>query len=191
MNVENELAIIFKALAEVSRIKIIGLLAKQSYTVEQLAALLGLAPSTISHHLSKLSEAGLVSARAEGYYNLYRLEKEHLYTRLQTLFSSEQIAAVTADINLGAYDNKVIRDFSDASGRLKTIPAQRKKLEAVLRHIVRSFEPGTKYSEKQVNEILSRFHPDTASLRRELVGYALMQREGGGGAYWRNEPAGE
>jgi hypothetical protein len=46
---------------------------------------------------------------------------------------------------------------------------------------------GKRYSEKQVNEILSAYHEDTASLRRELVGAKLMQREGGGGEYWRNE----
>jgi hypothetical protein len=42
-----------------------------------------------------------------------------------------------------------------------------------------------RYSEKQVNEMLNRFHEDTATLRRELVGYGLMGREGGGGEYWR------
>jgi hypothetical protein len=70
---------------------------------------------------------------------------------------------------------------------LKTIPAQRKKLEAILRYVVKAFEPDVRYSEKQVNEILSRFHKDTASLRRELVGYGLMERESGGGEYWRTE----
>jgi hypothetical protein len=55
----------------------------------------------------------------------------------------------------------------------------------VLRYVVKAFEPGVRYSERQVNDILSRFHADTASLRRELVGAKLMQREGGGGAYWR------
>ncbi|MCE7861844.1 MAG: DUF2087 domain-containing protein, partial [Chloroflexi bacterium CFX2] len=41
------------------------------------------------------------------------------------------------------------------------------------------------YSEKRVNEILSGYHEDTATLRRELVGAGLMKREGGGGEYWR------
>jgi hypothetical protein len=65
------------------------------------------------------------------------------------------------------------------------IPSQRKKLEAILRYIVKAFEVGKRYSEKQVNDILARYHEDTATLRRELVGYGLMKREGGGGAYWR------
>lgn len=186
MTEETELVAIFKALADSSRLKIVGLLAQQPYSVEQLAALLNLKPSTISHHLARLSEVGLVSARAESYYNIYSLEKTALDETTRRIFSSEQISAVTANVDLDAYDRKVINDFTNPGGRLKTIPAQRKKLEAVLRHIAKNFEPGTRYSEKQVNEILSRFHDDTATLRREMVGSKLMQREGGGGAYWRD-----
>jgi predicted transcriptional regulator len=182
-----ELVSIFKALADASRLKIVGLLAQQPYTVEQLAAMLNLKASTISHHLSKLAEVGLVSAKAEGYYSVYQLEKEALSGNMQRIFSSEQIAAVTAEVDMDAFDRKIVKDYSLPDGRLKTLPAQRKKLEAILRHVVSAFEPGTRYSEKKVNEILARFHEDTASLRRELVGSRLMQREGGGGEYWRME----
>ena len=78
-------------------------------------------------------------------------------------------------------------DFTLPDGRLKTIPAHRKKKEAILRYVVGVFEPDVRYSEKKVNVILGRFHEDTATLRRELAGYKLMAREGGGGAYWRVE----
>ena len=179
-----ELVTFFKALADANRLKIVGLLAQQPYSVEQLAALLGLRPSTVSHHLSKLVKAGLVSARADSYYNVYQLEQETLQkTRL--LFSQQDLAAVVEDIDLDAYDRKVVDDYSLPDGHLKTIPAQRKKLEAVLGYVVKTFEPGVRYSEKQVNEILSRFHEDTATLRRELVGCGLMEREENGGEYWR------
>jgi predicted transcriptional regulator len=182
-----ELVAFFKALADASRLKIIGLLARQPYSVEELAALLDLKPSTISHHLSKLAEAGLVTARAEGYYSVYQLDQAALRATSRNLFSAEQITAATENVDLDAYDRKVLNDFSLPDGRLKEIPAQRKKLEIVLRHVVQAFEPGMKYSEKQVNEILARFHADTAILRRELVGCGLMEREGGGGEYWRKE----
>jgi predicted transcriptional regulator len=179
-----ELVSFFKALADPNRLKIVGLLAQQPYSVEQLAAILHLRPSTVSHHLSKLAEVGLVSAKAESYYNVYQLEEETLHkTRL--MFSQEELAAVVEDMDLDAYDRKVVEDYSLPDGRLKTIPAQRKKLEAVLRYVVTVFEPGVRYTEKQVNEMLTRFHEDTATLRRELVGYSLMKREGGGGEYWR------
>ena len=181
-----ELVAFFKALADANRLRIVGLLAQQPYSVEQLAAILHLRPSTVSHHLSKLAEVGLVSAKADSYYNVYQLEEETLQkTRL--LFSQQDLAAVVEDVDLDAYDRKVIEDYSLPDGRLNTIPTQRKKLEAILRYVVKSFEPGVRYSEKQVNERLARFYEDTASLRRELVGSGLMERESDGGEYWRTE----
>ena len=182
-----DLLLFFKALADSNRLKIIGLLARQPHSVEELAALLDLKPSTISHHLSKLAEAGLVTARAEGYYSVYQLDQAALRATARNLFSAEQMTAATENVDLDAYDRKVLNDFSLPDGRLKEIPAQRKKLEILLRHVAQAFEPGMKYSEKQVNEILARFHSDTATLRRELVGCGLMEREGGGGDYWRSE----
>lgn len=181
-----ELVAFFKALADANRLKIVGLLAQQPYSVEQLAAILHLRPSTVSHHLSKLAEVGLVSARAESYYNVYQLEEETLQkTRL--MFSQEDLAAVVEDVDLGGYDRKVVEDFSLPDGKLKSIPSQRKKLEAILRYVVKAFEPNVLYSEKQVNEMLFRYHDDVATLRRELIGYGLLDREDGGGAYWRIE----
>jgi hypothetical protein len=44
------------------------------------------------------------------------------------------------------------------------------------------FEPGVRYSEKEVNEIIKRHHEDYALFRREMVDAHLMQREAG--IYW-------
>jgi biotin operon repressor len=184
-SMSEELVSFFKALADASRLKIIGLLAARAHSVEELAAALGLKPSTVSHHLARLAEAGLVSVRTESYYSLYSLNREALEARSRSLFSTAELQAAAQDADLDAYDRKVVSDFSRRDGSLKTIPAQRRKLEAVLRYVVRSFRAGRRYSERQVNTILGRYHPDTATLRRELVGYGLMKREGGGRDYWR------
>ena len=181
----DEVVTFFKVFADANRLKIVGLLAQQPYSVEELAALLDLKPSTVSHHLAKLAQIGLVSARTESYYNVYQLDEKALETKSRNLFSQENLAASVADVDADAYDNKVVKDYVRKDGSLKTIPAQRKKLEAVLRYVVKAFEVNKRYSEKKVNEILSQYHEDTASLRRELVGYGLMKREGGGGEYWR------
>ena len=82
---------------------------------------------------------------------------------------------MAAEVDLEAYDRMVLRNILLPDGRLKVIPAQRKKREVVLRHILKSFQPEVHYTEKQVNEILARFHDDTATLRREMIVYKLME----------------
>jgi hypothetical protein len=186
--IDAQLLAFFKALADANRLKIVGLLAHESFTVEQLAAMLELRPSTVSHHLARLSKIGLVSARAEGYYNLYQLEKGTLEALARQILSRETLPAVIADVDLEAYDRKVLANFSNPDGSLKTIPAQRKKLAVILRHIAKSFEPHARYPEQEVNQILAKFHQDTATLRRELVGAGLLARARG--EYWREEGSG-
>ena len=180
-----EIVTFFKALADTNRLKIVGLLAEKSYSVEELAELLKLEPSTISHHLARLAEADLVKSRAESYYSVYQLDQKVLEEKARNMFSQNELSSVAAEVDASAYDNKVIKDYTKRDGSLKTIPAQQKKLEAILRYVVNAFEMGKRYSEKRVNEILSQYHEDTATLRRELVGFGLMEREGGGGKYWR------
>lgn len=195
MTESTDLLTFFKALADANRLKIIGLLARQSYTVEQLAALLKVSPSTISHHLSKLAEAGLVTASAQSYYNYYRLETKQIETMARRLAAADTFPTVAADLGgesapeavAQVYDQKVIHNYLLPTGQLKTIPSQRKKLMVVLRHLIQNFEPGRRYPESEVNEILAGFHDDTASLRRELISTGLMKRESSGQAYWRTE----
>jgi predicted transcriptional regulator len=175
----------FKAFADTNRLKIVGLLANKPYSVEELASLLNLKPSTVSHHLARLSKVGVVNMRAQSYYSIYEVDQKMLENKSRSLFSRENLSSVASEVDTDAYDKKVIKDFTRRDGSLKTIPAQRKKLEAILRYVVNSFEVGKRYSEKQVNDILSRYHEDTATLRRELVGNKFMEREGGGGQYWR------
>jgi len=182
-----ELLSFFKALADENRLKIIGILAQQAHTVEQLASAIGLSMSTTSHHLARLAKVGLVSARTDGHYYIYSLHTDALKEMSQRLLQDEQIRQLSAPISEDAYDQKVLTNFIDKDGRIKTFPAQDKKLQAILRHVVKAFEPGQRYPEKQVNEILSHFNEDTAFLRRSLIEYKLMGRQGGGGEYWRSE----
>ena len=83
----------------------------------------------------------------------------------------------------GGYEARVLENFVDAAGRLNGIPAQRKKRLAVLRWLVEDFQPGRRYREAVVNQVISRRHPDFATLRRHLVDEELMQRKRS--IYWR------
>lgn len=69
------------------------------------------------------------------------------------------------------------RLFTD--GRIERVPARRKVRAAVLLEVLGRFEAGRDYSEPEVNEILLGVHEDFAYLRRELVNYRFLEREGG------------
>ena len=70
-------------------------------------------------------------------------------------------------------------------GRLVSIPARRGKRLPVLDRLAQEFEPGAKYSEREVNDVLRVFHPDVAALRRYLVDEGFMDRTPEGAQYWR------
>ena len=76
-----------------------------------------------------------------------------------------------------------MENFIDADHRLVGIPAQHKKRMAILRWLAEDFQPGRRYPEAEVNQIISRRHPDFATLRRYLVDEELMQRRHS--IYWR------
>src|SRR5512147_2236457 len=108
----DEVVTFFKALADANRLKIVGLLAQHAYSVEELAALLNLKAPTVSHHLAKLAQVGLVSARADSYYNVYQLNEKALESKSKSLFSQETLAASVVDVDADAYDRKVVADFT-------------------------------------------------------------------------------
>ena len=85
---------------------------------------------------------------------------------------------------MAATDNRVLANFLDADGRLHTIPTKHAKLLVVLDHLAQQFEPGQTYPEKDVNDVLTRFHPDYAALRRYLVENQFLTRQDG--HYWRS-----
>jgi len=62
-----------KALADETRIRIIGALQGRELCVCQLIELLGLAPSTVSKHLSVLWNARIIDSRKQGRWMFYRL----------------------------------------------------------------------------------------------------------------------
>lgn len=187
--VEMEKALSFlKALADESRLKLVGLLAERERSVGELAEAVGLREPTVSHHLAKLADAELVEMRAEGTSHYYRLRTETLQRLGREVLSTERIASFAAEAGEDAWRRKVLRTFLDGE-RLTKIPDTRKKRQVILEWLAERFEPGTDYPEPRVNELIRRHHPDTATLRRELVGAGLLRRDAG--VYWRVAPRAE
>jgi len=81
------------------------------------------------------------------------------------------------------WDAKVLQGFVDAGGKLKQIPASRKKRGAVLRWLMRDFEKNRRYPEAEVNAAIQAHYWDSATLRRELIGHKMLARKDR--VYWR------
>jgi predicted transcriptional regulator len=172
----------FRLLADESRLRIIGILANGERSVEELAAMLSLRAPTISHHLTLLRNAGLVEMRRDGNTHLYHLEGEALRTLSKDLLTKEKAASLVDEADGDAWERKVLRDFFDGE-RLREIPASLKKRQVILKWLAARFASDRTYTEMEINEILKRYHPDTATLRRDMIGSHFMQREDG--TYWR------
>ena len=80
-------------------------------------------------------------------------------------------------------DELVIERFMPG-GRVRHMPAKRSRRLVVLDQVARSFEPGRRYPEAEVNAVLLTFYDDYAALRRYLVDEGLLSRAGG--EYWRS-----
>ena len=91
----------------------------------------------------------------------------------------QEIIKLASVVNKGKA--RVIYNFFKL-GKLVSIPTQRKKREIVLAEISKSFKKGKIYAEKEVDEIIHKFHEDHCTIRREMIGCGLMKRENG--KYW-------
>jgi len=175
---EAEAIKLFKCLSDKSRLQILKSLAIEDMDVERLAGRLDLTQATISFHLKKLSEVGAVRSCRSQYYTVYSLCRDVFMTSILDILSQTSDEADIQEQRDVEYRRRVIDAFFEY-GKLKTIPAQRKKKRIVLEEIAKSFEPGRIYAEREVNIIIADFHDDFCTIRRDMISENIMERENG------------
>lgn len=172
----DRLVLFHKALGDVTRIRILTLLKNGPLHGQALAGKLGVKPPTITHHMAKLREAGLVYERRDKNTIYFYLNEKNLIASAQAILKiGEMPEQSLADKEKQA----VIMNFFTPEGRLKQIPAQRKKKLIVLEQLVKGLKSGQKYTEKEINEYIKQYHEDFATIRREFVMCHFMFRENG------------
>ncbi len=102
----NELAIIFKALSDETRLRIIKLLEKGELCVCDIVAALDTIQPKASFHLGVLKKAGLLKDRKQGTWTHYRLDESDLFRRMLMVSICEK-----ADGALVAEDGKRLTRF--------------------------------------------------------------------------------
>jgi hypothetical protein len=156
-------------LANGDRLRVFAALVLGHETLEQVRDATGLDARAVGGALAKLVESGLVSQDKGGYH----VEEQEI-----------RLAARDRAPEPVDEPNAVLRAFFK-DGRLTSLPASRAKRQVVLDVFAQDFDPGTRYSEKQVNLNIGKRFADTAAIRRYLVDDGYLEREGGGGRYWR------
>jgi len=73
-----QVAELFRAFSDASRVRILYALASRELNVGALAQAIGISESAVSHHLRSLRQMGLVVAQRNGKEVYYRIEDEHI-----------------------------------------------------------------------------------------------------------------
>ncbi len=175
----NQMLAYVKTVSNPTRLRIIGMLAQRNATRKEVAEHLKLSAKDSLTHLRFLECIGVVSQQ-EGVFSLNDdrlavLAKENLPEAKQAYVPHEA---------LDEKSKKTLRAHLNADGSIRQIPAP-PKLQIILNYLINFFEFDKNYAEKEVNQIIKRFHEDTAGLRRDLIDANLLARESDGSRYWR------
>lgn len=171
-----EPATIVGLLADPARLRVVAALALGAGSLEEVAEAADLPLKDVAQAARRLSRAGLVQRDGRALALRTELFGATARAAAEAAPPAEPLSADPAeDAVLSAF----VRD-----GRLVSIPAQQSKRRVVLEHLVRVFEAGVRYPEREVNALLAVWHPDVAALRRYLVDEGLLTREAG--VYWRS-----
>ena len=163
-------------LADPTRLRVVAALALGASSIEEVAQASGLSLKDVALAARRLARAGLVR------------RDRHTLELLTDRFGAAARAAAAAaprpePLSDDPAEDAVLSAFV-RDGRLVSIPAQATKRRVVLEHLVRVFDVGVRYPEREVNALLAVWYPDTAALRRYLVDEGLLAREAG--VYWRS-----
>ena len=161
-------------LGEPERFRVAAAVALGSRGIDDIVSLSKVPRRAAEREVARLISGGLLERDDAG----YRFAAEELKDASRAM----AVIQPTEDFDAPTDEVRVLRSFI-RDGRLKTIPAVRSKRVVVLDYLSRLFEPGRRYPESAVNESLSLWHEDVATLRRYLVDEGFMQRHNN--EYWR------
>ena len=155
-------------LGDEARLRVVAAIALGARTIDDVAEAAAVSPDDVRRVLPRLVSAGVV-AQDDGLRidtGAFRAAARERPPRLRELPGATPEQA------------QILRNFVE-DGRLKSLPARASQRRVVLEYLAGRFDAETDYTEPEVNELLSRFHEDYASLRRYLVDEGLLTRANG------------
>jgi len=168
-----------KAAGDPTRLRIIALLRQGPLHGQAIAGKLGLRPPTITHHLKKLRDTGMVYSRRDKNTIYFYLDEKKLAFMAEavTRIGDEKVKSDKEWQVTEKEERQILQNFITVDGKLKQMPSQLKKRVVILAYYVKAFQPGKTYEEKEVNEYIQTFFEDYATVRREWIMHHFMYRE--------------
>lgn len=190
-----DLLTFLKLVADPTRLTLLGLVAQEPRSVDELAALLKVSAPTVSHHLARLHKAGLVAAKAEQYYSFYALEPamfQHFAALLTPTYLVQRLQS-EAKLDDDAYLDQVLTRWIKDE-RLQALPTQVQHRRVVLAWLADKFALDQRYTPQQVDDVLAHWcnfrdphRLDITAATRALVDAQLLTRTRNGQWYWRTD----
>jgi len=166
---------LLRAVLDPVRLAVLGASAPGPVDITELSVTLNVPRGDIARAVGDLRSSGLL--RPDG-----SLDTEALRTVARSLPSSSGGKGEPVEGPWTDEEAQVLGRFF-AEGRLVEIPSTAKKRRLVLEKIALEFEPGHRYSEREVNLAIQLVHDDYAAIRRYMIDEGFMDRADG--AYWR------
>jgi hypothetical protein len=168
---------LLRQLVDPQRLAVMGALAQQPRSSAELAELLDRPVEDVLRVLAPFVQAGLLTA-VEGTYHL----EVDAWSAVGRSLPTDPDANPRVAFGMTADEAQTLARFFSGD-RLVELPAQRSARLVVLERLALEFEPGVRYDEREVTELLRRFHDDYTTLRRALIDEGYLDRAAG--EYWR------
>jgi len=167
-----------KAVGDPTRLRIIALLKHEHLHGQAIAHKLGLQPSTITHHISKLRDVGLVYQRRDGNTIYFYLDQKKLEYSSRAILNIGEETRTSQELQVDLKEKmSIIKNFFNEDGTLKNMPSQRKKKVVILAYLIRHLKYGKIYTEQEINEYIKKYHEDSSTIRREWIMHHFMFRQ--------------
>jgi hypothetical protein len=176
----SEMSSVLRLLAHEGRLRAFAVVVRDAAHTDEVAEKVGVNGQEALRLLSRLEQGGLVARTPAG---SWRARPECLLETVVAAAAEAAAARKLADHGAGdPVEAAVLRTFLP-EGSLLRLPARESKRRIVLDRNAQAFEPGVRYSEKEVDDSLTTVFADYVTLRRYLVDHGFLGREAG--EYWR------
>lgn len=162
---------VLKALSDRTRLDILSIISKKPSFAEEISLQLNTTQSTVSFHLKKLENAGIIVARKEQYYRIYSLNEPVLKLTIGELLSENEVK------NTDVFERLTEKECFK-NGRVEKLPVQTQKRLAIFKIIAGGFKPNKEYSLREANIVISEKCDDFVAAREGMVEAGFLVKSG-------------